>query len=140
MYTASTQVRVRYAETDQMSYVYYGNYAMYYEVGRVEALRQLGFQYKRLEDHGIMMPVLDLQCKFLFPAKYDELLSVKVIVPELPKVKMYFEYEVTNEQGKLVNEGKTTLVFLNMETNRPCRAPQELLDVLSVYFQWEKRS
>jgi len=135
MYTASTQVRVRYAETDQMSYVYYGNYAMYYEVGRVEALRQLGFQYKRLEDHGIMMPVLDLQCKFLFPAKYDELLSVKVIVPELPKVKMYFEYEVTNEQGKLVNEGKTTLVFLNMETNRPCRAPQELLDVLSVYFQ-----
>jgi len=135
MYTASTQVRVRYAETDQMSYVYYGNYAMYYEVGRVEALRQLGFQYKRLEDHGIMMPVLDLQCKFLFPAKYDELLSVKVIVPELPKVKMYFEYEVTNEQGKLVNEGKTTLVFLNMETNRPCRAPQELLDVLCIYFQ-----
>lgn len=135
MYSASTQIRVRYAETDQMSYVYYGNYAMYYEVGRVEAIRQLGFQYKKLEEQGIMMPVLDLQCKFLIPAKYDELLTVKVIIPELPKVKMYFEYEVSNEQGKRVNEGKTTLVFLNMDNNRPCRAPKELLDVLSPHFE-----
>lgn len=134
MYSASTQVRVRYAETDQMSYVYYGNYAMYYEVGRVEALRQLGFAYKKLEEQGVMMPVLDLQCKFLAPAKYDELLTIKVTIPELPRVKMYFEYEVTNEQGKVVNEGKTTLVFLNMENNRPCRAPQELTDVLNPYF------
>lgn len=135
MYSASTQVRVRYAETDQMSYVYYGNYAMYYEVGRVEALRQLGFQYKKLEEQGIMMPVLDLQCKFLAPAKYDELLTIKVIIPELPKVRMYFEYEVTNEQNQLVNEGKTTLVFLNMTSNKPCRAPQELLNVLNPHFE-----
>lgn len=134
MYAASTQIRVRYAETDQMSYVYYGNYAMYYEVGRVEALRQLGFTYKKLEEQGVMMPVLDLQCKFITPAKYDELLTVKVMIPELPKVKMYFEYVVTNEQGKLVNEGKTTLVFLNMNSSRPCRAPQGLIDVLSPHF------
>ena len=134
MYSASTQVRVRYAETEQMSYVYYGNYAMYYEVGRVEALRQLGFEYKKLEEQGIMMPVLDLHCKFLTPAKYDELLTVRVVIPELPKVKMHFEYEVSNEQGKLVNEGKTTLVFLNMDSNRPCRAPKELIDVLSPHF------
>lgn len=134
MYSASTQIRVRYAETDQMSYVYYGNYAMYYEVGRVEALRQLGFEYKKLEDEGIMMPVHDLHCKYLAPAKYDELLTVKVIIPELPKVRMLFEYQVSNEAGQLVNEGKTTLVFMNMKTNRPCRAPQQLIDVLSSYY------
>ncbi len=134
MYSASTQIRVRYAETDQMSYVYYGNYAMYYEVGRVEALRQLGFQYKSLEEQGIMMPVHDLQSKYLSPAKYDELLTVKVIIRELPKVRMIFEYEVNNQQGLLVNEGKTTLVFINMETNRPCRAPDTLTEVLKPYF------
>lgn len=135
MYSASTQIRVRYAETDQMSYVYYGNYAMYYEVGRVEALRQLGFEYKRLEEQGVMMPVHDLECKYLSPAKYDELLSVKVIIRDLPIVRMIFEYEVTNEEGVLVNTGKTTLVFINMETNRPCRAPEELTEVLTPYFQ-----
>lgn len=135
MYSASTQIRVRYAETDQMSYVYYGNYAMYYEVGRVEALRQLGFEYKKLEEQGIMMPVHDLECKYLSPAKYDELLTITVIIRESPKVRMIFEYEVNNEQGVLVNKGKTTLVFINMETNRPCRAPQELTDVLNPYFE-----
>lgn len=135
MYSASTQIRVRYAETDQMSYVYYGNYAMYYEVGRVEALRQLGFEYKKLEEQGIMMPVHDLECKYLSPAKYDELLTIKVIIRESPKVRMIFEYEVNNEQGVLVNKGKTTLVFITMETNRPCRAPQELTDVLNPYFE-----
>ena len=135
MYSASTQIRVRYAETDQMSYVYYGNYAMYYEVGRVEALRQLGFEYKRLEAHGVMMPVHDLECKYLSPAKYDQLLTVKVIIRELPKARMIFEYEVTNEEGILVNTGKTTLVFIHMETSRPCRAPKELTEVLSPYFQ-----
>ncbi len=135
MYSASTQIRVRYAETDQMSYVYYGNYAMYYEVGRVEVLRQLGFEYKKLEEQGIMMPVHDLQCKYLAPVTYDELLTINVIVPELPKVKMLFEYEIKNEAGKLVNEGKTTLVFINMDNNRPCRAPKELTDVLSPYYQ-----
>jgi len=135
MYSASTQIRVRYAETDQMSYVYYGNYAMYYEVGRVEALRQLGFEYKRLEAQGVMMPVHDLECKYLAPAKYDQLLTIKVIIRALPKVRMLFEYEVTNEEGILVNTGKTTLVFIHMETNRPCRAPEELTEVLTPYFQ-----
>ena len=112
MYSASTQIRVRYAETDQMSYVYYGNYAMYYEVGRVEALRQLGFEYKRLEAQGVMMPVHDLECKYLSPAKYDQLLTVKVIIRELPKARMIFEYEVTNEEGILVNTGKDHFGFL----------------------------
>lgn len=134
MYTASTQVRVRYAETDQMAYVYYGNYATYYEVGRVEALRQLGFEYAKLEENGVMMPVHDLFSKFHAPAKYDELLTIKVIIKALPTVRMVFDYEITNEAGNLLNEGKTTLVFLNMESNRPVRAPQQLIEVMKPFF------
>ncbi|MHA7099006.1 acyl-CoA thioesterase [Roseivirga pacifica] len=135
MYIASTQVRVRYAETDQMAYVYYGNYAMYYEVGRVEALRQLGFEYAKLEEQGVMMPVLDLQCKFISPARYDELLTVTVTIPKIPTARMLFEYSITNESGKVVNKGSTTLVFIDMETNRPCRAPEELLKTLKPHFE-----
>ena len=138
MYTASTQVRVRYAETDQMAYVYYGNYATYYEVARVEALRQLGFEYAKLEENGVMMPVHDLYSKFHSPAKYDELLTIKVLIKSLPSVRMIFEYEITNESGQLLNEGKTTLVFINKETNRPVRAPEQLISVMKPYFDaWE---
>lgn len=135
MYTAETQIRVRYAETDQMGYTYYGNYATYYEVGRVEALRQLGFNYKELEEAGVMMPVTNLHSRFIQPAKYDELLTIKVIIRELPKVRMHFGYEVTNELGIKINEGETTLVFINMSNNRPSRAPEHLLQILKPYFE-----
>lgn len=134
MYTGSTQVRVRYAETDQMAYVYYGNYATYYEVARVEVLRQLGFEYAKLEEQGIIMPVHDLYSKFHFPAKYDELLTIKVMIKSLPSVRMIFEYEIRNESDQLINEGKTTLVFLNSENQKPVRAPKELIDVMKPYF------
>ncbi|KYG77313.1 thioesterase [Roseivirga spongicola] len=135
MYVAETQVRVRYAETDQMGYAYYGNYATYYEVGRVEALRQLGFQYKEMEENGIMMPVTDLKCKFLKPARYDELITIRVIIKALPSVRMYFYYEVLDADGNKLNEGETTLVFVNMSSNRPCKAPEYLLEKLSPYFE-----
>lgn len=135
MYVAETQVRVRYAETDQMGYAYYGNYATYYEVGRVEALRQLGFQYKEMEENGIMMPVTDLKCKFLKPARYDELITIRVIIKALPSVRMYFYYEVLDADGNKLNEGETTLVFINMSSNRPCKAPEYLLEKLSPYFE-----
>lgn len=134
MYVAETQIRVRYAETDQMGYAYYGNYASYYEVGRVEAMRQLGFSYKELEKAGIMMPVTELRCNFIKPATYDEELTIRVIVEEIPKVRMYFKYEVINESGEKINTGSTTLVFINMSTNRPCRAPESLLELLSAYY------
>lgn len=135
MYVAETQVRVRYAETDQMGYAYYGNYATYYEVGRVEALRQLGFQYKEMEENGMMMPVTDLKCKFLKPARYDELITIRVIIKALPSVRMYFYYEVLDADGNKLNEGETTLVFINMSSNRPCKAPEYLLKKLSPYFE-----
>jgi len=135
MYSANTQVRVRYAETDQMSYVYYGNYATYYEVARVEALRQLGFDYASLEEQGIMMPVLDLKSDFLQPAKYDERLTIEVTIPKLPTVKMLFEYKIFNENDQLINKGSTTLVFLNKETHKPVRAPEILLKVMKPFYQ-----
>jgi len=135
MYKAQTQVRVRYAETDQMAYVYYGNYATYYEVARVEALRQLGFDYAELEKQGVMMPVLDLQSKFLKPAKYDELLTIEVAIPSLPSVKMYFEYKVTNQNDELLNTGATTLAFIRTSDQRPQRAPESLLAVMKPFYK-----
>ncbi|WP_420388087.1 acyl-CoA thioesterase [Roseivirga sp.] len=135
MYTAETQLRIRYAETDQMGYAYYGNYATYYEVARVEALRQLGFQYRKMEEEGVMMPVTELKCKFLKAAKYDELITVRVTITQMPAVRMFFTYEVIGETGEKLNEGETTLVFINMLTNRPCKAPEYLLSILKPYFK-----
>lgn len=134
MFEAQTTTRVRYSETDQMGYVYYGNYASYYEIGRVETLRQLGFSYKEMENSGVMMPVINLQCNFHLPGKYDELLTIKVRIPTFPKARILFEYEIFNEQDQLINTGETTLVFIKMDTNRPCRMPEPLVEFLKPYF------
>ena len=134
MYTAQTQLRVRYGETDQMRYVYYGNYAMYYEVARVESLRQLGLTYKELEAMGVIMPVLENHSEFLSPALYDELLKVVVTIPEKPSVRIRFQYELFNEQGTLIHRGETLLAFVNQKTGRPCRPPEAFQKVLAPYF------
>ena len=134
MYTFETKVRVRYAETDQMGYVYYGNYAQFYEVGRVELFRSLGFPYKSLEDSGIMLPVIELQSKFLKPAKYDEELVVKTYLVEKPLIKIRFDYELFNQDRELLNTGSTTLVFIDMKRNKPCPAPVAFLSRLERYF------
>ena len=134
MFVGEHQIRVRYAETDQMGYVYYGNYAMYYEVGRVEALRDAGFSYRRMEEDGIMMPVLESHIKYLKPGKYDELLTIRTVIREMPGVRIRFEYEVINEEGELINEGETTLAFLRTDSHRPCRPPAYLVDLLKPYF------
>src|SRR5690606_25000895 len=101
MFVAETQIRVRYAETDQMGYVYYGNYAMYYEVGREQDLRSVGFSYKRMEEDGIMMTVLETHSRYLKPGKYDVLLSIRTAIRQMPGVRIRFDYEVINEQGEL---------------------------------------
>lgn len=135
MYTFETQLRVRYAETDQMRYVYYGNYAAYYEVARVECIRSLGFTYKALEDMGVMMPVLELHTWFLQPAKYDELLTIRVTIPKKPGVKIVFTYEIVNESGQLLNKGETTLAFIKMDNGRPTRMPEVMEKLLEKYFE-----
>ena len=134
MFTGETTVRVRYAETDQMGYVYYGNYSMYYEVGRAEAMRKAGFSYKRLEDMGIMMPVLVNNSKYIMPARYDELLTIKISIPKMPMVKIIVNCDIYNEQNQHIHHGETTLAFVNMKTGKPCRIPDELKAVYEPYY------
>jgi acyl-CoA thioester hydrolase len=129
-----TKIRVRYGETDQMGYVYYGNYAEFFEVGRVEWLRSLGVTYKSLEDTGIMLPVLNLNVNYLKPAKYDDLLTIVTILRKKPLVKIEFDFEVFNEQNELLTVGFTSLVFVDMKKNKPIKAPQELLDKIYALF------
>jgi acyl-CoA thioester hydrolase len=138
MITSEIQVRVRYSETDQMAYVYYGNYAAYFEVARVECFRQMGFSYKRLEDLGVMMPVLEYKTKYLKPALYDDLLRIVTNVKEKPGVRIKFDYEVFNEQGQLLTIAETTLVFISKETGRPCLPPEEFRTLLEAGFTEDK--
>lgn len=134
MFVHSTPYRVCYADTDQMQYMYYGNYARLYEIGRVEAMRYLGFSYRNFEENGVMMPVMDMQAKYLAPARYDELLSIRTTVLELPAARIKFKYEVFNEKQELLNEAYTTLVFVNASTNRPMRAPADFVAALAPHF------
>ncbi|MEQ9466208.1 MAG: thioesterase family protein [Ekhidna sp.] len=135
MYTHETHIRVRYAETDKMGFVYYGNYPAYYEVARVEGFRALGFPYSEMEDAGVGMPVLDLSIKYHGPAKYDDLLTIKLIIPEMPRARMRFLYEIRNEAGDLVNTGETILAFMNMETGRPVKMPERMKESIAPFFE-----
>ncbi len=134
MFIHSTKIRVRYAETDQMGYMYYGNYAQFYEVGRVEMLRSLGMTYKSMEESGIMMPVLDLRSKYIKPALYDEEITVKVIIEKIPSVRIHFRYELYNEKQELIHQGETTLVFVDIKRNKPCLPSPDFINRLQVFF------
>ncbi|WP_312339071.1 thioesterase family protein [Sphingobacterium sp.] len=134
MFVFDHQIRVRYAETDQMGYVYYGNYAAFYEIARTEMLRSTGISYKELEEMGVMLPVTEMKTKYLKPGKYDDLITIQVTIRQKPAVRIIFEYELFNESGELLNQGETTLVFVNTEKNRPCMPPQVFLDKMSKYF------
>jgi acyl-CoA thioester hydrolase len=135
MYTSETKIRVRYAETDQMNVVYHGNYAQYFEAARAESIRELGFTYKEMEALGIVMPIVEIHCKFIRPAHYDDLLTVKVILKELPTDhRIEFAHEVYNEAGKLLTIGRVVLYFMQARSNEKARMPQALYDTLKPYF------
>ena len=134
MFSHSTKIRVRYADTDQMGFMYYGNYAIFYEVGRVEMLRSLGLTYKSMEESGIIMPVTDLKCKYILPALYDEEITVKVFIDKMPSLRIHFRYELYNESDDLINMGETTLVFIDQVKKKACLPSKEFLEKLSVYF------
>jgi len=119
MYSFETKIRVRYGETDQMKYAYYGIYAQYFEVGRVELLRSLGISYKKLEEEGYFLPVVNFKIHYKKPAFYDD---------EKPSVKIIFNYKTYNENGELLNTAETTLVFIDVNTRKPCQAPEFLLN------------
>ena len=134
MFSSRISLRVRYAETDRMGYVYYGNYAQYFEVARVECLRSLGFTYKKIEDDGITLPVFHYEVKFFKPAYYDDELTIVTKVRELPLARIIFDYETFNSKNELLNRASTTLVFIDSKKARPCKAPNELVEMLKKYF------
>jgi len=134
MYKSTTKVRVRYSETDMMGYVYYGNYATYFEVARVETIRSLGVSYRQMEDEGIALPVLDYSIKYYKPAFYDDELTVETIISEVPKARIHFTYKTYNVKNELLNEAETTLVFINKATMKPCSAPEYFIQKLKKHF------
>lgn len=117
-----------------MGYAYYGNYLAYYEVGRVESLRQLGLSYRELEEMGIMMPVLENHSTYLLPARYDDEIKIVTTIRERPGIRIKFEYELFNPAQQLIHRGETLLVFVNMTTMKPCRPPKVFMKVLEPYF------
>ena len=137
MIVAENQIRVRYAETDQMGYVYYGNYSTYFEVARVELFRTFGISYKEMEEQGVMMPVLEQHIKYIRPAKYDDLLTIKTYLKSKPGVRIKFEYEVFNEDKTLLTKAETMLVFVDMKTGKPTNAPQYFDQLINENFKEE---
>jgi acyl-CoA thioester hydrolase len=135
MYEFNTNIRVRYAEADPMNVVYYGNYAQYFEVGRVESMRALGLSYKTMEEMGIMLPVVELNIKYLRPAKYDDLLTIKSQIRQLPTDhKIQFDQEIYNEEGKLLTVGVVRLYFMDQALGKRAEMPAFLKEKLSPYF------
>ena len=134
MISHDTQIRVLYRDTDKMGVVYHANYIAFYEAARTEMFRAIGLPYTELEAQGIVMPIVEVESKYKAPAFYDQLLTVRATLKELPVVRCSIEYEVYDEQCKLLNTGKTVLGYVNVERQRPCRAPKEFIDELQKYF------
>ena len=127
MITHIIPLRIRYGESDQMGYAHHGNYAQYFEMGRMELLRNLGISYKKMEEEGIILPVYSINTRFIKPAKFDDLLSLKTILRKTPSARIVFEYEIYNEKNELITTGDTTLVFVDTAKNRPIKIPQNIL-------------
>jgi acyl-CoA thioester hydrolase len=135
MFTSETTIRIHYALTDQMGMVYHGHYAQFYEIGRTESIRQLGYTYKDIEAMGVIMPVVDLHTRFLRPAKYDDLITVKTTLRELPlHYKIVFHGEIFNEKAELLSTGDVTLYFMEANGMKRCAMPGELYDKLAGFF------
>ncbi|RZK38986.1 MAG: acyl-CoA thioesterase [Pedobacter sp.] len=135
MFEYESKIRVRYIETDQMGVVHHANYVQYYEVARTECFEACsGMSYATMEAEGVMLPIVEIQSKYLKPAYYNQVLTIKSIVRELPTVRLNVEYEVYNEDKELINTGKTTLVFVNSKSRRPCQPPENFMKNVKTYF------
>ena len=130
MYSFKTKVRVRYGETDQMGFVYYGVYAQYFEVGRVELLRSLGVSYKSLEEEGYFLPVVNFEIQYQKPALYDDELTIKTTIKEIPSSRIVFYYETFNMGNELLNTAKVVLAFIDRKNKKPCLPPDIITDKL----------
>lgn len=129
----STQIRVRYKDTDQMGIMHHSNYVVMYEQARTEWLRDMGLTYAEIERRGVMSPIIEVHTRFLYPAFYDEVLTVKVSLDEMPSARLVIASEVYNEAGKLINTGSVTLGFMHSDTRRPCRVPEWFVKALEDY-------
>ncbi len=130
MNKSTCSVRVRYAETDQMGIVYYGNYAQYFEVGRVEFLRDRGLSYKKMEEGGVMLPVVRLEVNYKRSALYDDLLTIETEIIEKPNVRIKFKHNIYNSDDELLVSGEVNLVFVDMKTQKLTKPSSELLTAL----------
>lgn len=137
--TFQTQVRVRYKDTDQMGIMHHSNYIVLYETARTEWLRDMGLTYAEIERRGIMSPIIEVQSKYLYPAFYDQVLTVKVMLEEMPAARLNILSEVYNEEGRLINTGRVTLGFMHAESRRPCRAPEWFVAALEEYIAKQKQ-
>lgn len=131
MFCYDHKIRVRYGETDAMGIVHHGNYPLYYEEARTEMLRSLGLSYAELERQGTMMPVVDMYIRYVAPAYFDDVLTVRVSLKEAPAARIVFHYEVINSEEKIINHATVTLAFMSAATRRPCRAPKEMADAFA---------
>jgi acyl-CoA thioester hydrolase len=134
MYQYKSSYRVSYGDTDQMGFMYYGHYARVYEIARTDSLRALGYTYKSMEESGVMMPVVDNYSKYIAPARYDDNLTITVFIKEMPDRRCIFEYEIHNEEGKLLNIGKTTLAFMDASTYKTTRVTAKMINLLKPFF------
>lgn len=134
MIESTSQIRVRYGETDQMGIVNNANYPTYYEEARTDWLLQLGLSYKKMEEEGIMMPLIDLYCKYHRPALYDDVLTIKTAVIEMPSSKIRFDYTIYNQDGELINKGYSQQAFVSKANRRPIRIPEYLRKIMEPYF------
>jgi acyl-CoA thioester hydrolase len=134
MISSETKIRVRYAETDQMGYVYYGNYAQYFEIARVDLMKTAGVSYRSMEENGILMPVISMNIKYFKPSLYDDLVTVRTSVRERPSARIKFFYEIYNEKEELLNQAETTLVFIDNISRKPIKPPADISALFDKYF------
>lgn len=134
MFEHQIKFRVLYSDTDKMGYMYYGQYAKYLEMGRVEALRSLGLSYRSMEDSGVIMPVLDLKLKYIKPLYYDDEITLVTKVRTMPDTRIHFEYELRNPKGDVATVAETTLVFVDGEAGKPCLIPDNFKSKIETYF------
>ena len=123
----NTTFKIRYSETDQMGYAHHGNYAQYFEIGRLELLHELGISYKKMEDEGLILPVYSINTRFIQPARFDDTVRLRTLLKEIPGARITFEYEIYNSENKKISTGETVLVFVNTKKNRPIKIPKDLL-------------
>lgn len=134
MYSHTIKTRIRYSETDKMGYCYYGNYAQFFEMGRVELLRNIGISYKKMEDSGIMLPVSDFKISYLKPVFYDDEITIDTSIRKLPNTRIIFDYQIRNEAEEKTTVGETTLVFIKVENMKPTRPPEAIIAALSDFY------